>query len=90
MKKISMFFAVVFMLGFTAAPVFSQDSDSDGILDDGDSSGIVGDNPCPSGVTENCDDNCLTTPNTSQEDTFPPGGNGVGDACECEGDLNCD
>jgi hypothetical protein len=90
MKKISMLFAVVFVLGFIAGPVFSQDIDSDGVLDDGDSSGIVGDNPCPNGVTENCDDNCLNTPNSNQDDTFPPGGNGVGDACECEADFNCD
>ena len=26
----------------------------------------------------------------SQTDTFPSGGNGIGDACECEGDFNCD
>ena len=25
-----------------------------------------------------------------QEDTVPPGGNGIGDACECEGNFNCD
>ncbi|MCK5423182.1 MAG: hypothetical protein KAJ08_13500, partial [Deltaproteobacteria bacterium] len=21
---------------------------------------------------------------------YPPGGNGIGDACDCEGDFNCD
>ena len=26
----------------------------------------------------------------NQEDGFPPGGNGIGDACECEGDFNAD
>jgi hypothetical protein len=26
----------------------------------------------------------------NQEDTYPPGGNGIGDACECEADFNCD
>jgi hypothetical protein len=26
----------------------------------------------------------------NQEDNFPPGGNGLGDACECEGDFDCD
>jgi hypothetical protein len=26
----------------------------------------------------------------NQEDSFPPGGNGIGDACECEGDFNAD
>jgi hypothetical protein len=25
----------------------------------------------------------------NQEDTYPPGGNGIGDACECEGDFDC-
>jgi hypothetical protein len=43
-----------------------DDSDSDGLLDDGDGSGIPLDNPCPSGVTENCDDNCPTVPNPDQ------------------------
>ncbi len=36
------------------------------------------------------DDNCPDTPNPGQEDTYPPGGNNCGDACECEGDFNCD
>jgi predicted glutamine amidotransferase len=26
----------------------------------------------------------------NQEDTYPPQGNGIGDACDCEGDFNCD
>ncbi len=26
----------------------------------------------------------------NQEDTFPPQGNGIGDACDCEGNFNCD
>ena len=26
----------------------------------------------------------------AQEDTYPPGGNSIGDACECEGDLDRD
>jgi hypothetical protein len=26
----------------------------------------------------------------NQEDTYPPGGNGIGDACDCECDFNCD
>jgi hypothetical protein len=25
-----------------------------------------------------------------QADTYPPGGNGIGDACDCEGNFNCD
>lgn len=35
-------------------------------------------------------DNCPTTPNPDQEDTFPPQGNGIGDACECEADFDGD
>jgi hypothetical protein len=37
-----------------------------------------------------CNDNCKNTPNPGQEDTFPPGGNGCGDICECEGNFNGD
>ena len=36
------------------------------------------------------EDNCPDIFNPDQKDTYPPGGNGIGDACECEGDLNCD
>ena len=25
-----------------------------------------------------------------QADNYPPGGNGIGDACDCEGNFNCD
>jgi len=35
-------------------------------------------------------DNCPNHHNPGQEDTFPPEGNGIGDACECEGDFDCD
>jgi len=36
------------------------------------------------------EDNCPDNYNPGQEDTYPPGGNGIGDACECEGDFDCD
>jgi hypothetical protein len=26
----------------------------------------------------------------AQEDSYPPLGNGIGDACDCEGNFNCD
>lgn len=39
------------------------DYDGDGVPDDGDGSGFSGDQPCASGVTTACDDNCRTTPN---------------------------
>ena len=34
------------------------DSDNDGVPDDGDASGVVGDNFCTGGNTVGCDDNC--------------------------------
>jgi hypothetical protein len=34
-------------------------------------------------------DNCPSTPNEDQSDTYPPQGNGIGDACDCEGNFNC-
>ena len=34
-------------------------------------------------------DNCPIDPNPLQEDTCPPLGNGIGDACDCEGNFNC-
>ena len=36
----------------------TEDSDCDSILNDGDNSGITGDNPCRVGQKENCDDSC--------------------------------
>jgi hypothetical protein len=35
-------------------------------------------------------DNCPTVYNPDQLDTYPPGGNGCGDACECHADCNGD
>ncbi len=68
------------------------DRDTDGIPDDGDRSGIVGDAPCTGGATASCDDNCPGEPNPGQADTggvAPEGSNGIGDACEC-GDVDDD
>ncbi len=59
------------------------DDDNDGIPDDGDMSGDPDDNPCSSGETSGCDDNCQTVVNPTQIDSNE---NGTGDACEdcCE------
>lgn len=68
------------------------DRDTDGIPDDGDRSGIVGDAPCTGGATASCDDNCPGEPNADQADTggaAPGGPNGIGDVCEC-GDVDDD
>jgi hypothetical protein len=35
-------------------------------------------------------DNCPDIYNPDQEDTYPPGGNGIGNSCDCEGDFGCD
>jgi len=62
------------------------DTDGDGIPDDGDGSGVVGDAPCPDGVTENCDDNCKEDGNADQADSD---GDGRGDVCDnCPDDPN--
>ena len=60
------------------------DTDHDGICSNGDGSAVAGDNPCPSGVTLGCDDNCPNHKNTDQSDVD---GDGIGDVCDlCEND----
>ena len=41
------------------------------------------------GVSDSSD-NCPNEYNPQQEDTYPPQGNEFGDACECEGNFDCD
>jgi hypothetical protein len=36
------------------------------------------------------EDNCPDIYNPDQKDTYPPSGNEIGDACDCEGDFTCD
>lgn len=57
------------------------DADNDGILNDGDNSGIIGDKLCSNGETTNCDDNCITTPNSNQANNFGAA-RGLGDVCD--------
>jgi len=63
----------------------SLDTDGDGIADDGDLSGVTGDNKCTAGNTTNCDDNCCLTPNSGQQDTD---GDGYGNMCDADLDNN--
>ena len=57
------------------------DADGDGVLDDGDETGLAGDGPCASGVRTNCDDNCVRTWNPRQADLD---GDGRGDRCDAD------
>jgi hypothetical protein len=59
------------------------DNDDDGVLDDGDSSGLEDDKYCTSGNVEECDDNCPITFNPDQADS---NGDGVGDVCDPDND----
>jgi hypothetical protein len=73
--------------GDLTADCVDPDDDNDGILDDGDFSGTVGDHPCLAGMYTNCDDNCRTTFNLNQADSD---GDGKGDACEDDTDGDGD
>ena len=67
----------------TCTATFMLDYDNDGVPDDGDESGTVGDNPCTGGNTTDCDDNCLNDPNPDQSDFD---GDLTGDACDPDDD----
>lgn len=52
--------------GLALLALWEYDNDGDGVFQDGDCSGTVGDNICPEGVTTGCDDNCIDYFNTDQ------------------------
>ncbi|MBU0507107.1 MAG: thrombospondin type 3 repeat-containing protein [bacterium] len=58
------------------------DDDGDGVPDDGDGSGTIGDNPCTSSydwqMYGNCDDNCQFVSNNQDDYDY----DGLGDACD--------
>ncbi len=58
------------------------DVDLDTVADDGDRSGVLGDNPCLN-ATSACDDNCRDTPNLAQLDQDA---DGEGNACDLDDD----
>jgi len=69
------------------------DYDSDGIGDACDSCTDTDEDNYgnPGGFPNLCSqDNCPTTYNPDQKDSFPPQGNGFGDACDCEANFDCD
>jgi hypothetical protein len=58
----------------------------DGILDDGNLSGVSGDAPCAAPLVQLCDDSCPALANAAQADAGGVGSalpNGAGDACGC-------
>jgi len=67
--------------------VNDPDNDNDGVLDDGDRSGSVRNNPCTGGATANCDDNCQPSwppyySNPQNPDQADADSDGVGDVCD--------
>lgn len=67
-----------------------EDGDSDGFGDNCDF--CIGNGINDTDLDSLCDldDNCIYIANVSQEDTYPPQMNNLGDACDCEGNFDCD
>ena len=79
----------------------TDDADCDGVPDQGDNCSGIPNGPdggfCTAGTNsgtpclEHCDCGLIASYcSTSQEDSYPPGGNNIGDACECEGNFDTD
>jgi hypothetical protein len=64
---------------------FQVDCDNDG---EGDSCDPDSVDPDGDGIDVACD-NCPDTSSPNPLDSYPPLGNGIGDACDCEGNFNC-
>jgi hypothetical protein len=103
MRKTLIICALTVVLGLISVSAFSQDIDGDGVLNDLDNcpnhpnGSLLG--TCTSGPMElisvaaclshaECDPNGFCS--MAQEDSYPPQGNGIGDACDCESDFTCD
>ena len=72
---------------------YDGDADSDNMLDPVDNCVVVANIGQEDGDLDsvgNACDNCISNYNPDQEDTYPPNGNAIGDACDCEGNFNCD
>ena len=85
--KSNVAYAIAVRPGLAVATVCGNDLDGDGVMDDGDCSGTVGDNLCTGGNTTNCDDNCINTPNPTQGDVD---NDGIGDVCDNCTDVDID
>ena len=101
MKKLLIVCLFTLVFCIISSPAFSQDPDGDGVPDIQDNCLTTPNGPdlgtCYSwsGMTGSCtsDNDCGGSPGScsmNQEDTYPPGGNDCGDACECEGDFDRD
>ncbi len=79
-----------------------DDDDCDGVLNANDNCPEIQNGPmagtCIAGARYNYGRSCMSDVecgtdglcSMEQEDLFPAEGNGIGDACECEADFNCD
>jgi arylsulfatase A-like enzyme len=67
-----------------------EDADGDGMGDACDKCVADNKNDIDNDTVCGDVDSCPEVFNPNQQDSYPPHGNGMGDACDCEGDFNCD